>query len=183
MATDPSNPFPIPEAAASPTGPTDGPPFPSRTPNVPAAGRDPEFGSVAGLAGLELDHSPESYLRLLANPFLGLAAILGWLGTIRALLGGFAGALTPMAVVLMFAALYLLPGLFHYHCLDCGRSGKLRLWKRHMCARVAERRAEGRVRRLRGPSPPAQLVLWIWALMALAVVFAKALHATTLAGP
>ena len=142
---------------------------------MPPAARDPEFGATAGLGGLELDHSPESYQRLLANPLLGLAAILGWLGVMRALFGGFAGPLTPMALVLMVAALVLLPSLFHFHCLDCGRTGRLRSWKGHMCARVAERRMEGRARRIRGPSPTTQLIFWFWGLMAVAVLFGAAI--------
>lgn len=138
---------------------------------MPPAGRDPEFDPILPDHALELDHSPESYQRLLTNPFLGIAAILAWLAGMFALIfQGFAGPFTLMAVLLMLASLGLVPGLFQYHCLDCGKVGRLSEWRRHLCPSVAERRIEGRRRVLRGPTPPVQVILWLWALMLLFVL-------------
>jgi hypothetical protein len=127
---------------------------------------------VLNTAGLELDHSPESYQRLVANPFLGFFAIVAWVLGVLILFKGVLGPFTPMAALLMLAALALLPPLFQYHCLDCGATGRLTEWRRHMCPSVAERRLEGRTRRLRGPAPPIQVLLWLWVLMALIVAAA-----------
>jgi hypothetical protein len=116
----------------------------------------------------ELDHSPESYQRLVSNPFLGILGVIGWLMGMTALfVHGVGGAFTPMATLLLLASLALIPGLFQYHCLDCGATGRLSDWRRHMCPRVAERRLEGRNRRIHGPTPPVQVILWLWILMAL----------------
>ncbi len=137
---------------------------------TPPPERDPEFEPIIPTRLIELDHSPESYQRLVANPFLGFFAILVWLAALYAIVVlGWVGAFAPMAVVLMIAILWLIPGLFQYHCLDCGRTGKLSDWRRHICLHVAERRIEGRVRRIRGPTPPVQIILWLWILMALAL--------------
>jgi hypothetical protein len=65
----------------------------------------------------------------------------------------------------LIAAIFL-PRLFHYHCLDCGATGVLHRWRHHACSRVLERYHAGRPRRVRGPTPPAQFVLWLFALAA-----------------
>jgi hypothetical protein len=166
---DAPTPPPIPASSASP------PPLPTSTPTPPTpppAGRDPEFDPVLNTSALELDHSPESYQRLVANPFLGFFAIVAWMAVVLILFQGIFGPFTPMAAILMLAALALLPPLFQYHCLDCGATGRLTEWRRHMCPSVAERRLEGRTRRIRGPAPPIQVLLWLWVLMALIVAAA-----------
>lgn len=128
---------------------------------------DPEFRSVrSGLLVGDLGGEPEAYLRVVANPFLGFAYLDGWLIVLyEAIFVGFAGALTPMLIVMLIAGLGLVPHLMQYHCLDCGRTERLSRWRRHHCPRPLERRETGRPRRLRGPSPPIQVVLWIWLLM------------------
>src|SRR5262245_51062076 len=79
------------------------------------------------------------------------------------------GPLAP-AVVLAFAVLlWLIPGLFQYHCLDCGRIGRLSRWREHTCVRSSWRRAAGRPRLFRGPPPLVQVVLWLWGLLTLAL--------------
>lgn len=132
--------------------------------------RDFDFDSTIQARDAQVDHSPELYLRVVANPFLGLSAFLVWLAAMKAvILDGVAGLLAPIAVLVLLPCLALIPGRFQYHCLDCGRTGKLSQWSRHVCPRVVERRLEGRVRRVRGPSPTVQVILWLWLLMALAV--------------
>lgn len=140
-------------------------------PHSPTAERDPEFDATVTARNLDLEIAPEAYLRLVANPFLGLLALLGWLLAVHWLVvRGGAGLLLPMAVILLLASLALIPGRFQYHCLDCGRTGRLGDWRRHVCRRVAERRLNAEPRRFLGPSPPVQVVLWLWVLMALVLV-------------
>lgn len=152
------------------------PPVPAREAEIvpgsaPPAGRDPEFDPILPDHALELDHAPEAYQRLVANPFLGIAAVLAWLAGMAALIfHNVAGPFTLMAILLMFAALGLVPGLFQYQCLDCGKIGRLSEWRRHMCPSVAERRLEGRTRFWRGPTPPVQVIIWLWFLMLLFIL-------------
>lgn len=133
---------------------------------------DPEFGSYRpGLLLGDLGDEPELYLRLVANPFLALLYLVGWLVALyKTVFGGFAGPLWPMLLVILFAGLALFPYFLEYHCLDCGRTGRLARWRRHLCERSLARLESGRRRRLRGPNPWVQLTLWFWALLALAVV-------------
>jgi hypothetical protein len=140
--------------------------------DLPHPPHDPEFGSFrAGPLLRDLDGEPEAYLRLVANPFLGLVYLVAWLVTLyESLVGGFAGPLTPMLVALLIAGLGLVPGLMQYHCLDCGGTGRLWRWRKHLCHRSLSRREAGRPRRFRGPSPPLQVILWLWMLMALALL-------------
>lgn len=98
-------------------------------------------------------------LRVLANPFLAIAAVFGLVWWVRE---GLVGT-SQMVRVLLFAgfvpvALWLL----QFHCLDCGETGRLLAWKRHLCPAVAERRVRGVVRRFRGPHPLIQTFLWLW---------------------
>lgn len=140
-----------------------------RSDRAPAA--DPEFGSFYGgpLAG-GFDGDPESYLRLVANPFLGFVYLTAWLAVMyETVIVGFAGPLTPMLLAILIAGLWLTPQLIHFHCLDCGGTGRLPRWRKHACPKSLQRSAAGRPRRLRGPSPPLQVILWVWVLMALAL--------------
>lgn len=138
----------------------------------PQAPVDPEFvWHRPGLLSGGLDGEPEAYLRLLANPFLGLLYLVGWLVFLyESVVGGFAGALTPMLIVVLIAGLGLVPYLMEYHCLDCGETGRLIRWRRHLCHRSLARREAGQRRLLRGPTPPVQVALWLWVLLAMAVV-------------
>lgn len=139
-------------------------------PNLPAV-PDPEFGSyhASPLAG-GLESDPESYLRLVANPFLGFVYLTAWLGVMyKTVAEGFAGPLTPMLLAILIAALWLIPHFMQYHCLDCGATGKLLRWKKHLCHRPMQRREAGRPRAFRGPSPPLQIVLWLWTMLLLAL--------------
>ncbi len=137
-----------------------------RAANPPAAERDPEFDATVTAGSLDLETAPEAYLRLVANPFLGVLGLLAWLvAGYWIVVRGVAGLLTPIAIVLLLACLALIPGRFQYHCLDCGRTGRLSDWRRHLCRRVAERRLDGQARRFHGPPPSVQVVLWLWVLM------------------
>ena len=133
---------------------------------------DPEFGSHRpGLLPGGLDGEPEAYLRLIANPFLGLLYLVTWLIFLyKAVIGEFAGPLTPMLVVVLVTALGLVPYFMQYHCLDCGATGRLLRWRKHLCHRALARKESGQRRRIRGPTPPLQIVLWLWGLVALAML-------------
>lgn len=162
-----------PEATeASQSVPRNGPP------HGPSPHRDPEFGLLA-VGPSELvpsDIAPESYLRIAANPFLGLAGLVAWLMvgkwflTVLKRSPELIGPLAPILVILLIASLWLLPYLFHYHCLDCGGSGRLSRWTRHACPTSVYRRLAGRPRRWRGPTPFTQIVLWLWLALSLAVL-------------
>jgi hypothetical protein len=146
--------------------------------NVEPAGppppqRDPEFD--AGAAGpAELVPpviSPESYLRILANPFLGFAGFVLWLACLLWAVREMSrnpdlnGPLAPIVFVVFVAFLWLLPGLFQFHCLDCGRTGRLSRWRQHVCPPSSARRIAGQPRILRGPTPLGQIILWLWGLL------------------
>ena len=132
---------------------------------------DPEFGAFhAGplMGGLD---DPEAYLRLVANPFLGFVYLTAWMVLLYETVAvGFAGPLTPMLLAVLVAGLWLIPQLMHYHCLDCGGSGRLLRWRRHVCHRAVERRDARRPRRFRGPTPPVQVILWFWMMMTAALL-------------
>jgi hypothetical protein len=144
-------------------------------PALPPPPRDPEFdlGPAAPGGLITPPINPHLYLRIVANPFLGFAGLLGWLYLLvlvfRELrrIPELFGPLAPVVVLAFAMLLWLVPGLFHYHCLDCGRTGRLSRWREHMCARSNWRRAAGRPRRLRGPPPFVQVVLWLWGLLIL----------------
>lgn len=136
-----------------------------------APSNDPEFGSNRSslLAG-SLDDEPEAYLRLIANPFLAFTYFVTWLIALhQSVLGQFSGPLSPMLVAILIAGLSLFPVLLQYHCLDCGGSGRLLRWRKHACYLSIARRDAGRRRRFRGPTPPIQVLLWFWVVIAAAV--------------
>jgi hypothetical protein len=139
----------------------------------PPATRDPEFASglsnaVEAGRGELID--PCDYLRLVANPFLGLLGLAVWFSSLRWVIGvlrkspELIGPLTPILAALFLASLALVGGLFQYHCLDCGGTGRLGRWPEHRCPISSQRRREGRSRWLRGPTPPVQVLLWLIAL-------------------
>ena len=146
-------------------------------PESPPPTRDPEFGVVN--LGLQLhdpdDLQPEAFLRIVANPFLGTFGLLVWLmaliwfGRLWQRNPDLISPLAPILAVLLLASLWLVPALFHFHCLDCGRSGRLSSWRGHVCPASAMRRLAGRPRRLRGPSPFVHIILWFWWALALAM--------------
>ena len=145
-------------------------------PTPPPVRSDPEFRPALSERSLPRDADPGAYRRILANPFLGLLALGLWIIAARAALTGSADA--PGLLLIESAALavaaYLLPRLFHYHCLDCGATGRLTGWRRHVCPPVARRLVEGRPRRFRGPTPMFQALLWLYVL-ALALVLGSLL--------
>lgn len=151
---------------------------------VPPATRDPEFATATAtvLESTDLEHAaiaPENYLRVVANPFLGFAGLIGWLvaliWVIRHLHANphLIGPIAPFIAAVFLACLWLMPGLMHYHCLDCGGTGRQSRWRRHVCTTSALRRMQSRPRRLRGPSPPGQVVLWLWLILTVAIVLGR----------
>ncbi len=141
--------------------------------DLSAPSDDPEFGSNRpGLLAGSLDDEPEAYLRLIANPFLACSYIVLWLISLyETIVGVFVGPLSPILVVILIAGLGLVPMLLQYQCLDCGGSGRLTRWRKHVCYVSIARRDVGRRRRVRGPTPPIQLLIWFWVVFALIVVF------------
>lgn len=137
----------------------------------PTPERDPEFRPLVNWSSAA-DHSQalEEYQRIVANPFLGLLAIVLWLVGLRLAFSPWhATRSVPLLICLVACAIWL-PFMFHYHCRDCGSSGPLHRWRRHVCPAIAERSRTGRRRRLRGPTPPVQVVLWLYALLAFAIL-------------
>lgn len=154
----------IPEAVA---------PVPTSAPRQPPARfiPDPDLDGTLNENTLPYDGSPELYLRLVANPFLAALGLLGWVLVMGMIIRGGPGPYSPLAALLTLASLALLPRLLHYHCLDCGRTGQLTAWRRHVCPGVVARRFDGRDRRFRGPTPYIQVLLWLWLCAALLVIW------------
>ncbi|GIW88585.1 MAG: hypothetical protein KatS3mg108_2909 [Isosphaeraceae bacterium] len=141
----------------------------SQIPTTPRA-RDPDFDPVPRSAP-NATGAEESYLRLVANPFLAIAVVLLTLWSLRLIgrLPWAGGSKFALGVaVLMIGFVLGLRGL-RYHCLDCGGSGRLTRWRSHLCPAVAERRLSGQARRWRGPTPGLQLLLILWVLVAIVV--------------
>ncbi len=149
---------------------------PRTSPPIPGPQRDPEFDAASGLSSFGDQRtglvSPTAYLRVVANPFLGLAGLIGWLMTVRGLVRmlranpDLIGPLAPILAVLLLALLFWLPGmLFQFHCLDCGVTGRLGRWRSHICPLSQMRRWQGKARRFAGPPPFVQNILWIWLVL------------------
>jgi hypothetical protein len=129
---------------------------------------DPPARAIAGNGRRLL---PQECQRLVANPFLAIFGLIGWFALMRQALAVrslplFGFALLSLGVVI------LLP---QYHCLDCGATGLLIRWKSHACESVRLRQECGQARRIRGPNPWVQTVLWCYLLAALAVLAAAVL--------
>jgi hypothetical protein len=127
----------------------------------------PEPASVAAEPYLDL----ENYQRLVANPFLGLLGSFAWLLGLRWVFLHVGLRLTLVVAFLLVAVAPGLPLLFQYHCRDCGASGPLYRWRKHTCAPIAERRRTGQPRRFRGPSPPLQVVIWLYFVLLIGIVW------------
>jgi hypothetical protein len=99
----------------------------------------------------------EFYQRLVANPFLGFFGVLVWFALLEAAFRAQRRDLIVGALV----SLWLVRYLWQYHCLDCGRTGRLSRWREHACEGVNARRLAGRPRWWRGPTPGVQTALWV----------------------
>ncbi len=151
----------------------------------PPIQHDPEFEFPASFTLRPPLEAPETYLRIVANPFLGIFGFLGWLRVLMWVISlpmapEMLAPMTPIIGMVFLGCLWVLPALFQYHCLDCGGTGRLSRWREHSCPQSAWRRQSGRGRLFRGPTPGVQLVLWFWG----GLLFALLLHALgwTIAG-
>jgi hypothetical protein len=130
--------------------------------------RDPEFDapgdtdgrsdSGVGVGLWTFANTPEAYQRLVANPFLAFALLIGWVGLL------FVGLKTNFGWMSLpaKASLVVVPFFFQYHCLDCGTTGHLTRWRIHSCMSVRTRFESHRARRWRGPTPGVQTILWLY---------------------
>jgi hypothetical protein len=137
---------------------------------TPLSERDPEFRPDPG-GRVVPDVHHEDFVRLIANPFLALFAILAFVLGVRLMLGfrGGSGSVVAETLAGTLALILVMPDLIQVHCLDCGRTSRIRRWRDHLCPAVAIRIRAGRRRRLRGPRPWMQVVLWLYVLLGLAV--------------
>jgi hypothetical protein len=137
--------------------------------------RDDEFRQIPPEPSIADDPNQpiEAFQRLVANPFLGLLAFLAWLLALHDWVLNARSRLPLPLRLLMLLSGALLPLLFQYHCLDCGRSGSLLHSQRHACAPVLDRRRSGRPVRMR-ISFTLQFFVWILALLLLAVAIRAA---------
>lgn len=111
-------------------------------------------------AAARVDGSPEQYLRLVANPFLGflVLALGGWL-SLR-LSQSPTLSIAALCFLPVVVALWWLPRLCQVHCLDCGRNELLGDWKSHTCHAVELRHHDPVPPRWPFPSPVLQF--WVW---------------------
>ena len=95
--------------------------------------------------------------RLIVNPFLAVFGTILWFLLLR--------YTVQTRVLKLFApvaaSFVLLIFLLEYHCLDCGRTGRLLNWRKHVCERVEVRRLSGNLRWSLWPSVFSQTVLWV----------------------
>ncbi len=126
--------------------------------------RDPEFDPAPARRPVLYDEDPRAYQRLVVNPFLAFLALIGWVALTRH------GYRERSLMAFLLAQVFPVLAFFavQYHCLDCGATGRLSRWKGHACESVVARRLAGRPRRVRGPNPRSQLLIWIYGLMAAA---------------
>lgn len=139
----------------------------------PPLAADPDFRSVVSERSLHSVIEPGVYRRVLANPFLGFLGIALWVVGLRYTMLLFEmerPAVSILILVVLLAVAIRIPRLFHFHCLDCGRTGSLRRWKEHICPAVARRLLEGRPLRFPGPRPLVQLLFWGYFLAVLLVI-------------
>jgi hypothetical protein len=133
---------------------------------------DPEFDPPGGLSlGRPVFDMPHHYQRLVANPFLALLSIVANLALLQAVTarGAPDSSWLPWLALATCTVLLFVWQLPQYHCLDCGATDQLRNWREHECEAVKLRRAMGRPRRLRGPTPNVQTVLWFYAAIVCAI--------------
>ena len=132
---------------------------------------DPEFdrSSVASL-GRPVFDLPHHYQRLVANPFLAFLGLVGWFAALRVVSAVEPPETRTVLFGATFVSLLLVCWLPQYHCLDCGETGRLAHWRSHACDAVQLRRELGRPRRLRGPTPVVQTVLWFYAAIVCAIL-------------
>lgn len=124
---------------------------------------DPTLDAPGQFRGRSLgsDVSLERYQRLVANPFLGILALVGSFVAIRtACATGRFDLIVVATATIVFARWFL-----QFHCLDCGATGRLSRWREHACPAVVFRLATRRPRRFRGPTPPTQTALWLVTLI------------------
>lgn len=114
----------------------------------------------------------EEFQRLVANPFLAIFWLIVLFGILREAL-----AIKSLPLVgLATGGLLALGHLLQYHCRDCGSTGLLFRWKSHACPSVLARQQTGRARRIRGPNPYTQLILWIYVLIGTGILVAVVLR-------
>lgn len=135
---------------------------------------DPEFRPASTERSLPPVIDPAAYRRMLFNPFLGILGVAAWAAGVRWLWIAAVErhAMFIYVLVAWAGAGFLLPRLFQFHCLDCGRSGRISRWRRHVCPAVARRILEGRPLRFRPPGPLAQMLMWGY-FLAIVLVLAR----------
>lgn len=147
------------------------PPRPSNPPPVaPLRPRpDPEFAAEPfPTAPLPPDFPLADHQRLVVNPFLAVAGLVGWAWLTGRLLRG---PFPPLGLV-PTCLLFCLPFLIHYHCLDCGATGIYPRRARHACAKVVRRGQLDRPAWFRWPRARTQLILWGYVLGATGLLLA-----------
>lgn len=133
--------------------------IPTETTPPPAGVRDLEFDAPGGSEAQPriVAVSLHRYQRIVANPFLAALGVVLWVAALRF-------SRQVQRVELLLAALgsgFLLPFLLQYHCLDCGKAGRVWRAAAHSCVHVQARIQSGKPRRFRGPSAVTQTKLWL----------------------
>ena len=139
-----------------------------------AAPPDPEFRTPVESWPTRYP-TPGSYLRVLANPFLGVASLFGVAGLVRSLHEWtFLGIPPWVFFAVSWGYLQSLPMMFQYHCLDCGTTGPLRDWKSQTCFPSSLNRFLGRRGWFSWPRPAAQILVWLLVFVCLIPLILRA---------
>jgi hypothetical protein len=106
------------------------------------------------------------YQRLVVNPFLTVLALV-----ITAAIQRWASEHLSLGMFeLGFGLLALEFLLVQYHCRDCGATGFLIRFRRHVCPAVLARWNQREWPRFRGPGVRAQLVGWFILLLSVTIL-------------
>jgi hypothetical protein len=123
----------------------------------------------------------ETYQRFIANPLLAVLAVVLAFLLVRT------GVQTRHLTWFLtgIGLLTLVVPLLQFHCLDCGATGWLLRHRRHACPAVVARWERRQLPRFVGPRVKAQLLAWLYLLVAAFLLFMiqRAARRSALHGP
>jgi hypothetical protein len=112
-----------------------------------------------------INESITLYQRLVVNPFLAVLALV-----MIVAIGPWVEAKHPFGPFQGLLAALAARFLVQYHCRDCGATGFLTGFRKHLCPAVLARWHQRELAQFRGPSVGAQYVLWLIVLASVLIL-------------